>query len=440
MVIDTRGFMDGALRGFDLMENHYDRAERKADRERSLRLADEQNKRQEQWRQKAWDRDEDRYQERLKTDQANNDKEERRYQDGLKLKKQQLAQSNAVNAAQQQYYQQRNNREKRLQFIQDNAPLIDQAWTRFNETGELSDILNNDYIKGTAYDVRSYTPDKINAFNNLRTNIPNVLSGKADVDSLVPDIGVVYKSNIDRVIGSKDDSGKRTVTGAELANIHLASDINPDIKGDQPGLVLGLKVKYDDGSTAVKPVTKLRSSDPNDHPLVIPLDEAMKDLSGQMKLARLASTSKAYQQLFGKDNKAQKSVDKEYRGEVNKISKWYGDATLDLMKNSGGTVSPEQQEQLDKQRDDMLAKLNKMYGKAQTTTITKFTPTERWASGDGTKQEYLQAMKSAGRDIGSLSVEQLEQGYQQALIRKKEREKKQHESEIANRIRGGIVY
>ncbi|UJZ96492.1 hypothetical protein IHC87_18175 [Photobacterium damselae subsp. damselae] len=435
MGLDTRGFMDGALRGFELMENHYDRAERKADRERNLRFIEEQNKKQELWRQQAWDRDEDRYQERLKTDQANNDKEERRYQDGLKLKKQQLAQSNATNAAQQQYYQQQNNREKKLQFIQDNAPLIEQAWTRFNETGELSDILNNDYIKGTAYDVRSYTPDKINSFNRLRVNIPNVLSGKSDIGSLVPDIGVVYKSNIDRVIGSKDDSGKRTVIGAELANIHLASDINPEIKGDQPGLVLGLKVKYDDGSTAIKPVTKLRSSDPNDHPLIIPLDEAMKDLSGQMKLARLASTSKAYQQLFAKDNKAQKSMDKEYRGEVNKISKWYSDATLDLMKNSGGTVSPEQQEQLDKQRDEMLANLNKMYGKAQTTAVTKFTSTERWASSDETKQEYLQAMKSAGRDIDSMSVGQLEKGYQQALISKQQREKAQYESNIANRIR-----
>ncbi|HIF9458599.1 TPA: hypothetical protein ACX6SN_003251 [Photobacterium damselae] len=36
MALDTRGILDGALRGFDMMERHYERQDRKA--ERALRL------------------------------------------------------------------------------------------------------------------------------------------------------------------------------------------------------------------------------------------------------------------------------------------------------------------------------------------------------------------------------------------------------------------
>ena len=43
MGLDPRGFMDGAFRGFQMMESHYDRQDRKQDRTDSLRRADEAN-------------------------------------------------------------------------------------------------------------------------------------------------------------------------------------------------------------------------------------------------------------------------------------------------------------------------------------------------------------------------------------------------------------
>ena len=43
MGLDPRGFMDGAFRGFQMMESHYDRQDRKQDRTDSLRRADEIN-------------------------------------------------------------------------------------------------------------------------------------------------------------------------------------------------------------------------------------------------------------------------------------------------------------------------------------------------------------------------------------------------------------
>lgn len=43
MGLDPRGFMDGAFRGFQMMESHYDRQDRKQERTDSLRRADEIN-------------------------------------------------------------------------------------------------------------------------------------------------------------------------------------------------------------------------------------------------------------------------------------------------------------------------------------------------------------------------------------------------------------
>ena len=43
MGLDPRGFMDGAFRGFQMMESHYDRQDRKQDRADGLRRADEIN-------------------------------------------------------------------------------------------------------------------------------------------------------------------------------------------------------------------------------------------------------------------------------------------------------------------------------------------------------------------------------------------------------------
>lgn len=43
MGLDPRGFMDGAFRGFQMMESYYDRQDRKQDRIDSLRRADEAN-------------------------------------------------------------------------------------------------------------------------------------------------------------------------------------------------------------------------------------------------------------------------------------------------------------------------------------------------------------------------------------------------------------
>ncbi|MCD9504757.1 hypothetical protein GLP37_21580 [Photobacterium phosphoreum] len=43
MGLDPRGFMDGAFRGFQMMESHYDRQDRKQERTDGLRRADEVN-------------------------------------------------------------------------------------------------------------------------------------------------------------------------------------------------------------------------------------------------------------------------------------------------------------------------------------------------------------------------------------------------------------
>lgn len=177
------------------------------------------------------------------------------------------------------------------------AQEIESAWSDFQKTGRVHPLFDDPTIVGTAYDIRRYTPELMQAFRNVAELMPQVLKKQQPVDVLIEPLNLIYEKNINKVVGQKDKSGK-VIAKATLSRLNLLSDIDPKQAGDQPGLVLAIEVFYEDGSSGgVRPVTKSRSTE-DDDVLVIPLQSAIGDLSGQLALARKLMNSEHYQSLF----------------------------------------------------------------------------------------------------------------------------------------------
>ncbi|MGD6739681.1 hypothetical protein ACN08N_23465 [Photobacterium leiognathi subsp. mandapamensis] len=75
MNIDTRGFMDGAFRGFQMMESYYDRQDRKEERADSLRRADERHNAQITRQNERQQIEDQRYEDKLQRDKEHREEE-----------------------------------------------------------------------------------------------------------------------------------------------------------------------------------------------------------------------------------------------------------------------------------------------------------------------------------------------------------------------------
>ncbi|PWI34829.1 hypothetical protein DI392_00675 [Vibrio albus] len=456
--LDTRGFMDGALRGFDMMDRHYTR-------EHSLRQADERMKMQRASHEMGLRQAEQTM--RLQSEQAERSKAqadrdkvkfERDYgtkgEDGqrtggrlaelddrakkeseatLRLRDAQIEASqstietNAYNLTQT----------KKKNYLSENLPLIQRSWDKWNKTGEVDDILKNEYVAGTAYDPARYLNKEVNsAFDTIETKLPEIVQGNGSLEDpeLVDALGVMYQNQIRGAVGQQDPITGKTIKGAKLGGVHLAQDIHPDIPGNQPGIVLTTMVDYGDGNWVAKPITNNRSTDPNDTVKVIPLETAMKDITSQLALRRQASTSKAYKQLFGTKDK----------GNENKLN----DALIDLEtekakaigKLDKSTLTDEQYQatvqQIESQFDQSKQILKRQLSGNSSGETVSHQPAQTnvpiWANGDQQKFAFARAMQNKGINVAAMSIQDLNDAW---LLNEEDRAKKEEEARATEVIR-----
>ncbi len=92
----------------------------------------------------------------------------------------------------------------------------------------------------------------------------------------------------------------------------FVADIDPNREGDQPGVVVGLKVTYEYGTTKTVPVTEIRMASGNEAVKVVPLDALMKDVTGQIHMAKQFFTNEHYANLFSMaETKSRTEMDKQ---------------------------------------------------------------------------------------------------------------------------------
>lgn len=418
MGLDTRGFMDTALRTFDLADRYYQRQEDRDYR----RQRDRENDR--------------RYDEALTLRNAEEQRRQQRHDDlyGVNGKGGWLEEQRALTAETQKqtmafrdaqisyaYAAKRRNeyllqQEKKTAFIQENAPLLDAGWQRFITTGEVDNVFDDERVKGGAYDPRRYMDPKLNeAADVLEQKIPQVINGDIDPNepALKSALSTFYESNLQGSVGQKDPQSGKTIKQVKWGGMTLAADILPEMEGDQPGIVITADVQYEGSDEWVpRPITQGRSTAHDDHVKVIPLEHALQDITGQLKLRRHAQLSPAYQSMF---RRASKDDKKDYRRAVMDIEKQRNEALREL--SVLGTE--EQAVAVNQHYDGQLKKVQALFSGQEMATSTVPEPAIEWAGEDANKQAFLKALKAKGEDLSEVDVAVLERAYQDQISKQK---------------------
>lgn len=430
----VNGLAEGFLAGFNTMNNYYrgQKADERADREAGLRDAMWQNTLDQQQKQDA------RYTDELKYGRerdAKNDKRQAKI-DALN-EKSTLASINSANASsrradrqlalQEQQYKLQRDQEDRARFQQENQALFQtgyQALANGDEppaafwqaaqdpragqynptryiTSEYGDA-SKAFVQGTGALMRDAEAGKLDW--RSEEGVKSINS-----PSILKSAGVLYQDEINTGIGGIDPQTGKTIKSKELNRIMVTDD--------GAGVVLGLKVTYDDGSTAERPVTQNRSADPNDHPKVIPLSEFVGTgykralLSKQMQ-ERAGQVSQALGLSEGPDTKGYRQAVVKIQAETNKtIAAIQRDP---MVENKEEAIAAERQsakEQIDGMRDVFgIDQQKKKGGGSQQGGGANLAA--MWAGGDQSRQAFIaEAIRSGVEFTDKTNMQVLEGEY-----------------------------
>lgn len=432
MSLDTRGIADGFIRGFEATDGYYNRKKEMGLREEDARMRKESHQvglksveQQMQLRDSQEQRAQGQYEHGF-----------RAYDDQQKLAAQQEKRNQEAHSANMglkdastSLHKFRLEHEKRAAFISENMPLIQAKWQDLANGGDDFSVFDAPEIKGSAYDPRRYLDPKL---QQAREVIEDRMQNTAGIDGFFSDpkaveaVGVFYEPNVKRVIGEKSADG-RVIKNAKLGGVHLAQDISPDIPGDQPGIVMSIDVDYGDGKWVRKPVTENRSSAQNDFVKVIPLEHAMQDLMGQMKYAKMATFTNAYQQQFGAPDDGSKQMEAELR----KLLADIDNAEAKAIAN--GEISPEMRDQFNDLRAQATQRYNPNGKVTKENNDTSDKPAYiEWALSDERKRAFIQDIIDDGIDLSSVSPEVLENAFNEA---KKAKEIEERNKKIIDRAK-----
>ena len=250
-------------------------------------------------------------------------------------------------------------RQKKSDYYQQNLPLIQNSLEEWKRTGSMSEIFDNENVKGTPYDPRSWTTDKYLAGTTVERLMPDVISGKIKPDNpeFIGAYGDFYKENVKASIGTKDESTGKTIKDSRLTGVNFVADIDPKTPGNQNGIVLSTEITYDDGSKSTKPITNNRSADPTDNPRVIPIKDAMNDLTSQLGMMREAVDNPYFNDLLRKENKDKSKTEmtKEYLKTLDKLDS-------DRAKALADALTPDDEKRINAQFDSVALGIEKRYG------------------------------------------------------------------------------
>lgn len=277
--------------------------------------------------------------------------------------------------------------------------------------GDIDDIFNHETIKGGAYDPRRYLdPDFDKAANTLETALPMLAKGKGDINApeVKSALNTFYKSNLQASVGATDPKTEKTIQDARWGEVTFAKDINPELEGDQPGLVLTAEVNYGGEEWVPKPITERRSTDADDHVKIIPLEQAMQDITGQLKMRRQAMVSPGYKALFeGKEATKQKAaIEKEYRQAYLDLEKQRNDALTNQV-----TPTEESTAQINAQINAQHQDLKALYGLGPQPSEKHEKPFTLWANGDPNKQAFLAALQEKYGDLDAYDEQTIAAAY-----------------------------
>ncbi|MEL3922146.1 hypothetical protein V1481_02140 [Aeromonas enteropelogenes] len=171
-------------------------------------------------------------------------------------------------------------------YQEENMPLFQQGWQDIADGNKVSDAFLQAVSDPRAgqYNPLRYIGGEGKArlaagktfVSEVRALMSDVENGKLDWNSedgvkrinnpaLLKSASVLYLDEIKTGIGDIDPKSGKRIQDKDLGSIMVTPD--------GAGVVLGLKVTYDDGSTVLRPVTSNRTARSDDEPKVIPISD-----------------------------------------------------------------------------------------------------------------------------------------------------------------------
>ncbi|QXB96119.1 hypothetical protein [Aeromonas sp. FDAARGOS 1406] len=410
--MSVSGLAEGFLAGFNTMDRYQrgQKEDERMDKAMSLRDAMWQN---EQGRQKVAD---ERYQNELVYREGRDKLADAKYDRQFALTERQVKSAEArVGAAerraaaqearqQQEYEWQKTLRDKQL-FQQENLPIYQSGWQLLREgkdpgeqfwaaaKDERAGLFNpHRWVEPGALDKSTYVVKHTGNLMNLLKDgklDPSTPEGNALINDAkyLEGMDYLYRDEVRKGVGDIDPASGKTITDKKLANMM----ITPDGRG----LVLGVEVTYNDGSKDVRPVTNNRTSAPDDHPKVIPINDFLKP---------------AFQRA---------ALVKEISSKAGDISRWIGlaagpdqggykKAVTELEKQHGqnrARISASNAEDKDLQLDALDAQLEQSKAAlADTFGMTSKAeekeagaPIKEWTGGDPERLQFVKEANQHGK-------------------------------------------
>lgn len=410
--MSVSGLAEGFLAGFNTMDR-YQRGQKEDERmERSMGLRDAmwQN---EQDRQKVAD---ERYQSELEYGKGRDKLADARYDKQFALTERQMKASEARAGAaerraaaqearqQQEYEWQKDLRDKQV-FQQENLPIIQSGWqavTEGKDPGQQFWSVVRDPRAGSFNPERYLQQDYAEAGKTFVTYAGNLVrqaqegildpttpEGHAAVNNpdFIKAAGTLYQDEVSKGVGDIDPESGKIITGKQLNNIM----ITPDGRG----VVLGVEVTYDDGSKAVRPVTNNRTSSPDDHPKVIPINDFLKPAYQRAALAK---------HMIGNADQLRTSLGLTagpdqvgYKKAVTELEKQHGQNRARIS-SSNAEDKDLQLDALDAQLEQSKAALADTFGMTSKTEEKEAgAPIKEWTGGDPERLQFVKEANQHGK-------------------------------------------
>jgi len=319
-----------------------------------------------------------------------------------------LAQA-AEGRARQEYAWQVKDREKQ-EYQRENLPIIQSGWQAVAEgkdPGQQFWGVVRDPRAGSFNPERYLQQDYAEAGKTFVTYAGNLVrqaqEGKLDPSTpeghaavnnpqFIKAAGTLYQDEVSKGVGDIDPESGKTITDKQLNNIM----ITPDGRG----VVLGVEVTYDDGSKAVRPVTNNRTSAPDDHPKVIPINDFLKPAYQRAALAK---------HMIGNADQLRTSLgltagpdQAGYKKAVTELEKQHGQNKARISASNADDKDL-QQEALDAQFEQSKAALADTYSMASKADAPKQeAPIKEWTSGDPERLQFVKEANQHGKLSGLL--------------------------------------
>ncbi|MFQ2052022.1 hypothetical protein ACK335_03030 [Aeromonas veronii] len=290
-------------------------------------------------------------------------------------------------------------------YQQENLPIIQSGWQAVAEGKDPGQQFWNvvrDPRAGSFNPERYLQQDYAEAGKTFVTHAGNLMrqaqEGKLDPTTpeghaavnnpqFIKAAGTLYQDEVNKGVGDIDPDSGKTITGKQLNNIM----ITPDGRG----VVLGVEVTYDDGSKAVRPVTNNRTSAPDDHPKVIPINDFLKPAYQRAALAK---------HMIGNADQLRTSLgltagpdQAGYKKAVAELEKQHGQNRARVA-SSNAEDKDLQLDALDAQLEQSKAALADTYGLTTKTDEPKQeAPLKEWTGGDPERLQFIKEANQHGK-------------------------------------------